>query len=139
MASLADDWEQGRQMCIDVLRAYLRMPYTPPAEPNSNGSGDGDAEADGVDEQTQRARLEERQVRHTIIRIITQHLRKDAPVSWQGHDFDFPESSSPARLSPEATSPSPMRSSPKATSTSRRRISPEASSTSPRQLSPTVC
>src|SRR5690606_24918371 len=72
MASLADDWEQGRQMCIDVLRAYLRMPYTPPAEPNSNGSGDGDAEADGVDEQTQRARLEERQVRHTIIRIITQ-------------------------------------------------------------------
>ncbi|MGW4641622.1 hypothetical protein ACWEN6_24080 [Sphaerisporangium sp. NPDC004334] len=26
MAALADDWADGRQMCIDVLCAYLRMP-----------------------------------------------------------------------------------------------------------------
>jgi hypothetical protein len=30
MAKLADDWAEERQTCIDVLCAYLRMPYTPP-------------------------------------------------------------------------------------------------------------
>ena len=29
MAGLADDWEENRQTCIDVLCAYLRMPYEP--------------------------------------------------------------------------------------------------------------
>ena len=33
MAGLADDWEENRQTCIDVICAYLRMPYAsePPA------------------------------------------------------------------------------------------------------------
>jgi hypothetical protein len=29
MAGLADDWQAHRQTCIDVLCAYLRMPYEP--------------------------------------------------------------------------------------------------------------
>ena len=29
MAGLTDDWEENRQTCIDVLCAYLRMPYEP--------------------------------------------------------------------------------------------------------------
>lgn len=29
LARLADDWEEQRQVCIDVLCACLRMPYTP--------------------------------------------------------------------------------------------------------------
>ena len=29
MAGLADDWKANRQTCIDVLCAYLRMPYEP--------------------------------------------------------------------------------------------------------------
>ena len=29
MAGLADDWEENRQVCVDVLCAYLRMPYEP--------------------------------------------------------------------------------------------------------------
>src|ERR1700722_15145163 len=29
MAGLADDWEDNRQTCVDVLCAYLRMPYEP--------------------------------------------------------------------------------------------------------------
>ena len=29
MAGLADDWEEYRQTCVDVLCAYLRMPYEP--------------------------------------------------------------------------------------------------------------
>src|SRR5215831_5355926 len=28
MAGLADDWENHRQTCIEVLCGYLRMPYT---------------------------------------------------------------------------------------------------------------
>ncbi|MET8162273.1 hypothetical protein ABZT47_38445 [Sphaerisporangium sp. NPDC005289] len=30
-----------------------------------------------------------REVRHTIIRLITAHLRDDATASWQGRDLDF--------------------------------------------------
>src|SRR5215467_5512118 len=29
MAVLADDWVKNRQTCVDVLCAYLRMPYEP--------------------------------------------------------------------------------------------------------------
>lgn len=29
MASLADEWLEQRQVCIDVLCAYLRIPYEP--------------------------------------------------------------------------------------------------------------
>jgi uncharacterized protein YjbI with pentapeptide repeats len=78
MAGLADDWQENRQACIDVLCAYLRMPYAPePAGPASPGDG---------------GRLEWRslrEVRHTVVRVITAHLRDDATVSWQGMDFDF--------------------------------------------------
>lgn len=36
MAGLADDWEEQRQTCIDVLCAYLRIPYIPePPETNA--------------------------------------------------------------------------------------------------------
>jgi hypothetical protein len=29
MAGLADDWAESRQTCVDVLCAYLRLPYNP--------------------------------------------------------------------------------------------------------------
>src|SRR5215469_7392894 len=29
MGGLADDWEENRQTCVDVLCAYLRLPYAP--------------------------------------------------------------------------------------------------------------
>ena len=29
MAGLAGDWEENRQTCVDVLCAYLRIPYEP--------------------------------------------------------------------------------------------------------------
>ncbi|KPI20983.1 hypothetical protein OK006_9394 [Actinobacteria bacterium OK006] len=71
LARLADDWQEQRQVCIDVLCAYLRMPYQPsPTEP---GHKEG-----------------EREVRLTIIRVIREHLRKpDAPTSWCELSFDF--------------------------------------------------
>ncbi len=71
LARLADDWEEQRQVCIDVLCAYLRMPYQP--EPGHAGHKKG-----------------ERQVRHTIIRIIRDHLQDpDLPSSWSACDFDL--------------------------------------------------
>ena len=76
MAGLADDWEENRQTCVDVLCAYLRMPYEP------------DPGQDAPEAQRLAFRAI-REVRHTVIRVITAHLKKDAAVSWQGLNFDF--------------------------------------------------
>ena len=76
MEGLADDWEENRQTCIDVLCAYLRMPYKP----------DPGGEAPLPERLAFRAN---REVRHTVIRIIAAHLKAGAAVSWQGLDFDF--------------------------------------------------
>jgi uncharacterized protein YjbI with pentapeptide repeats len=73
MAGLADDWEAGRRTCIDVLCAYLRMPYQ--ADQATPGWKEG-----------------EREVRLSVISIIRRHLCLDPEIdarSWQGHDLDF--------------------------------------------------
>jgi hypothetical protein len=71
IARLADDWIEQRQVCIDVLCAYLRMPYEP--DPASEKHREG-----------------EREVRYTIIRLIRDHLREpNAPTTWCGRDLDF--------------------------------------------------
>lgn len=86
LAGLADDspTREFRQTCIDVLCAFLRLPYAP--DP-------GDALSEGRDPaEHARARADFRairEVRHTVIRIIGNHLRNGASVSWQGHDLDF--------------------------------------------------
>jgi uncharacterized protein YjbI with pentapeptide repeats len=76
MAGLADDWPENRQTCVDVLCAYLRLPYEP----------DPGDEAPGPERLAFRA---SREVRLTVIRVITAHLQEGAAVSWQGLDFDF--------------------------------------------------
>ena len=71
MASLADEWPDGRQMCIDVLCAYLRMPY--------------DAKGKNVAEG-------EREVRRTLFRVIRNHLRPEehwSRVKWSAYRFSF--------------------------------------------------
>ncbi|MEV6110774.1 pentapeptide repeat-containing protein [Streptomyces sp. NPDC051940] len=81
LAGLADDAPTRalRQTCIDVLCAYLRLPYT----------AEADLPAD--DAEARHSHLALREVRHTTIRLISEHLRLDTthPHSWQGHDFDF--------------------------------------------------
>ncbi|MEV6394656.1 pentapeptide repeat-containing protein [Streptomyces sp. NPDC051907] len=74
MARLADEWPQERQMCVDVLCGYLRMPHAPDPP---------------TDEQTLTAWQRERKVRETVLHLIGAHLRDDAPESWQGYDLDF--------------------------------------------------
>jgi uncharacterized protein YjbI with pentapeptide repeats len=78
MAGLADDWPQQRQTCVDVLCAYLRMPYEP--------------ELRGRDQQ--QIFRAAREVRHTAIRVITAHLQPDnqraaTMQDWRGLDLDF--------------------------------------------------
>ncbi|MFD9190298.1 pentapeptide repeat-containing protein [Streptomyces phaeochromogenes] len=81
LAGLADDapTRKLRQTCIDVLCAYLRLPYTPETDPPT-----GDTAA-------RHTYLASREVRHTIIRLIRDHLRLPPKNqhSWQGHDFDL--------------------------------------------------
>ncbi|MFI5831423.1 pentapeptide repeat-containing protein [Streptomyces sp. NPDC051578] len=81
LAGLADDapTRDLRQTCIDVLCAYLRLPYT------------NQADLEPGDTQGRHDYLAMREVRHTVIRLIRDHLRLEPghKHSWQGHDFDF--------------------------------------------------
>ncbi|NYH51378.1 uncharacterized protein YjbI with pentapeptide repeats [Nocardiopsis arvandica] len=88
LAHLADDTpedhEELLQMVIDVLCSYLRMPYTPAPGPLPKN-----AKLDRREDHRQRD-LEftsMREVRHTIIAIIRNHLRED--TRWRGKDFNF--------------------------------------------------
>ena len=63
MAGLADDWAENRQTCVDVLCAYLRMPYEP--DPGQDAP-----------EPERLAFRAIREVRHTVIRVITAHLQE---------------------------------------------------------------
>jgi hypothetical protein len=140
MAGLADDWIAHRQTCIDVLCAYLRMHYDP--EPPE-------------DVEPLRAWHGERQVRHTVVRIIAAHLRTNAVVSWQDCDLDFSgavfdggdfskrrspvaRSTSASRISQAAGLPSAELSSLPAQSTSVVLISPRAGSFSTARTSHTA-
>ncbi|THV37758.1 pentapeptide repeat-containing protein [Glycomyces buryatensis] len=82
MASLADDWDHGRQKCVNVLCAYLRMPYDPPHLPE-NATAE-----QALDYKHAR---QERQVRHAIFDAIGERLRTE-PVegrTWHHCNFDF--------------------------------------------------
>jgi hypothetical protein len=71
MSSLADDWSSQRQLCINVLTAYLQIPY----------------EGDTTDPKYVHG---EKVVRRTIVRVIRDHLRPGfSGVSWQGNNFRF--------------------------------------------------
>jgi uncharacterized protein YjbI with pentapeptide repeats len=81
MAGLADDWPEQRQTCVDVLCAYLRMPYAP-------------APAGGAPESQRQEFRAAREVRHTVIRVINAHLQPDdhraaTSQDWRGLDLDF--------------------------------------------------
>jgi hypothetical protein len=131
MAGLADDWEKNRQTCVDVLCAYLRMPYEP----------------DPGDEAPVPERLAfqaNREVRHTVIRVITAHLQEKPAVSWQSLDFDFTglfltAVTSAAPSSPATRSLSSALSSPAARSASAASGSGATGSTSPAPSSPAAC
>ncbi|MBY6366939.1 pentapeptide repeat-containing protein [Rhodococcoides corynebacterioides] len=95
-ASLADDWAEAgntseRQVCIDVLCAYLRTP---------TGGGRDLASATDADSGTSAGlNAQEEQVRSTIVRVIADHTRDARRVGartaqvlkapWKNCDFDL--------------------------------------------------
>jgi hypothetical protein len=91
LAGLADDAPDDnlRQTCIDVLCAYLRLPFTPdPGDPPNDTSTDEQREA----HQNKKDRyLALREVRHTILRLIGDHYRvsEGSHRSWQGCNLDL--------------------------------------------------
>lgn len=69
MCALADDWVAKRQLCINVLTAYLQIP---------------------VESLPPDARSGEREVRRNLIREIRNHLRDGfSDVSWRENQFRF--------------------------------------------------
>ena len=83
MAGLADDWRANRQTCIDVLCAYLRMPYEP-------DPGEGAPAAERL------AFRAGREVRHTVIRVITATSSPARPRPGRAATLTSPASSSTA-------------------------------------------
>ncbi|MFJ7489689.1 pentapeptide repeat-containing protein [Streptomyces sp. NPDC097727] len=81
LAGLADDapTQDLRQTCIDVLCAYLRLPFAP------------DPGEDPAHQEERHRYLALRAVRHTILRLIGDHLRRPMGTqrSWQGCDLDL--------------------------------------------------
>ncbi|MGW1364796.1 pentapeptide repeat-containing protein [Streptomyces chartreusis] len=81
LAGLADDAPDDnlRQTCIDVLCAYLQLPFTP------------DPGDDPAHEEEHHRYLAFRKVRHTILRLISDHYRRPRGThrSWQGCDLDL--------------------------------------------------
>lgn len=64
MAALADEWEEQRQQCVDVLCGYLRLPCADDA-------------------------LGDPEIRKTIVDVIRNHTNPNAEVSWSTYDFDL--------------------------------------------------
>ncbi|MFE7333587.1 hypothetical protein [Streptomyces griseus] len=81
LAGLADDAPDSglRQTCIDVLCAYLQLPFTP------------DPGSDDANREEHHLYLSLRKVRHTILRLIGDHYRRPRGThrSWQGCDLDL--------------------------------------------------
>jgi len=101
MAGVADEsiTFSRRQQCIDVLCGYLRLPYDPDYASSHHTELDtassrlpSESARQSVEQQhTQRRtiRQNDREVRQTIVRVITAHLRDHADIPWSDHDFDF--------------------------------------------------
>jgi hypothetical protein len=83
VAGLADDWEENRQTIVNIICAYLRMPFssTAPAGKFDPDQNFGDLDAD---EGTSDVWRQERQVRLTAQRILAEHLRDS--ISWEDEE-----------------------------------------------------
>ena len=98
MAAAADESPvfAQRQQCIDVLCAYLRLPYDPDSGSNhlsefvSTTTWSATPPAINIEETRRQAvRQNDREVRDTIVRVLWQRLVRTADTSWSGNDFDM--------------------------------------------------
>ena len=98
MAAAADESPvfARRQQCIDVLCGYLRLPYDPDSGSNnlsefvSTTTWSATPPAVNIEETRRQAvRQNDREVRDTIGRVLSQRLSSAADSSWSRNDFDF--------------------------------------------------
>ncbi|MBG0741819.1 hypothetical protein IV500_20920 [Paeniglutamicibacter antarcticus] len=93
MAGVADEARSihERQQCVDVLCAYLRLPYSPELGANHETERQHKMPGREGEENTHHFlyRQNDKEVRQTIVRVITAHLQKDAKESWSPCSFDF--------------------------------------------------
>ena len=89
---LAQDNPAHRQAIVNVICAYLRMPFSPtaPASKPEPGAGEGQKEP-GTESETRTAGIgdtwrQERRVRLTAQRILAEHLRDDRAKDHQSTD-----------------------------------------------------
>lgn len=82
---LAQDHSSQRQTIVNVLCAYLRMPYTLPGDPPGDDAEDDTALAG------YRERVQEREVRLAAQRILATHLTDPADAFWTDIDLDLTE------------------------------------------------
>lgn len=94
MAALADEWEEQRQQCIDVLCGYLRLPYV--GDPGAGQPSTIVSEhtwpagiGSGREILTYDLRAGEKEVRQSIFRVVARRLHQGAAVSWSDKNFDF--------------------------------------------------
>lgn len=87
LANLADDWEQQRQQCVDVLCAYLRLPWDPEHDPRRPAISETVETIPGRRDNTRNITTYgypnqpgEIEVRRTILRVIADHLRPVDPT-----------------------------------------------------------
>ncbi|MFD6243190.1 MULTISPECIES: pentapeptide repeat-containing protein [Streptomyces] len=94
LAGLADDapTQDLRQTCIDVLCAYLRLPFPPdPGDLPAIFPGAPSEEQRDLHQGKRDNYLALREVRHTILRLIGDHYRipRGSHRSWQDCDLDL--------------------------------------------------
>ena len=83
MVALADDWDAGRQRCINVLCAYIRAPYEPPIDLEETASDD--------ERERHKSATEEREIRRAILDEFGDRLRAEPfdGRTWHYHKFDL--------------------------------------------------
>ena len=92
VGALADEHSERRQQCIDLLCAYIRLPYDPAAGLLRTVVSEHTwpvGTATGKEQRTYERLPNDRDVRLAIISLITSHLRADAKTSWSEYDYDF--------------------------------------------------
>jgi len=90
VAALADETTERRQQCINLLCAYLRLPYDPAGALLRTVVSEHTWQvgtATGREERTFERLPNDRDVRAAIIDTIRTHLQCDG--LWVGHDFNF--------------------------------------------------
>ncbi|MCZ4615191.1 pentapeptide repeat-containing protein [Rhodococcus qingshengii] len=95
MATVADDTSNlpWRKQCVDVLCAYLRTPFDPTiSSPNLvertlTRTGPGNYPIETAE--LHRFRYHDTEVRKTVVRVIADHLHRDAKPSWSSVALDL--------------------------------------------------